>query len=291
MITAFLIGMAIGFIGGALAFRNNQNKANELEAKAKSLLPALIVGLFLVACSSVLPPAAPKGETMAELGKSQASTDDKVSAAVAAAADFNDKGNPPAVKAELKVAAAFLPEVKPGELVLAQTRATSPDGAKAYEGIFAEAAKVKKEKEAIWAKMEVERQAAEAKMKEQQNAIAQLKADVEKAKAEGEKNLYTMGAIGLFLVGAVLMAFQRYTAGGAVMLAGLLCGAVPDIKGSPYFMWIIGIFLAAIAGITIWVVYKRAKHNIDETIADDARQNAIEDAKAHLSSDAEKPKE
>ena len=221
---------------------------------------------------------------MAELNKSQASTDDKVSAAVAAAADFNDKGNPPAVKAELKVAAAFLPEVKPGELLIAQTRATSPDGQKAYEGILAEAAKAKKDKEAVWAKMEQERAAAEAKMKEQQNAIESLKAEVIKAKAEGEKNLYTMGAIGLFLVGAVLMAFQRYTAGGAVMLAGLLCGAVPDIKGSPYFMWIIGTFLASIAAITIWVVWKRAKHNIDEQAVADAikDEKAIEDAKAKL---------
>lgn len=235
--------------------------------------------ILLVACSNVLPPAAPDAGTIAAMSKSQGSTDDKVAAAVAAASDANDKGNPPAVKAELKVAAAFLPEVKPGELILAQQRAASNDP-KAYEGILAEAAKAKKEKEALMAKMEQERAANEAKMKEQASAIAQLKLDVEKAKAEGEKNLYTMGAIGLFLVGAVLMAFQRYTAGGAVMLAGLLCGAVPDIKGSPYFGWVIGIFLGGIAGITLWVVYKRAKHNIDETITDDARQNAIEDAKA-----------
>jgi|GEM_PF-3556721 len=246
----------------------------------RSLL-AVAALVFLAACSHVLPPAAPSASTMAELNKSQASTDDKVSAAVAAAADFNDKGNPPAVKAELKVAAAFLPEVKPGELILAQARATSPEGQKAYEGILAEAAKAKKDKEAVWAKMEAERAAAEAKLKEQQNAIETLKAEVIKAKAEGEKNLYTMGAISLFLVGAVLMAFQRYTAGGAVMLAGLLCGAVPDIKGSPYFMWIIGTFLAAIAAITIWVVYKRAKHNIDEQAVADAikDEKAIEDAK------------
>lgn len=245
----------------------------------RNLLIASII-VLLAACSSVLPPAAPSGATMAELNKSQASTDDKVAAAVAAASDFNDKGNPPAVKAELKVAAAFLPEVKPGELILAQQRAVSPDGPKAYEGILAEAAKAKKDKEAAWAKMEQERAIAEAKMKEQAGAIEALKADVAKAKAEGEKNLYTMGAIGLFLVGAVLMAFQRYTAGGSVMLAGLLCGAVPDIKGNPYFAWVIGIFLGSIAAITIWVVYKRAKHNIDETITDDARENAIEDAKA-----------
>lgn len=242
----------------------------------RRILPFIAALILLAACSHVLPPAAPKAESMAELNKSQASTDDKVAAAVAAASDFNDKGNPPAVKAELKVAAAFLPEVKPGELILAQQRATSPEGPKAYEGILAEAAKVKKEKEAIWAKMESERLAAETKMKEQQGAIESLKAEVEKAKAEGEKNMYTMGAVGLFVVGAVLMGFGRYTAGGAVMLSGLLCGAVPTIHSSPYFGWIIGSFLAAIAGITLWVIWKRAKHNVDEqAIAD-----AIKDEKA-----------
>jgi membrane protein implicated in regulation of membrane protease activity len=244
----------------------------------KHIFVALALLALVAGCKSSLPPAAPNAGTMAELNKSQSSADDKVSAAVAAASEANDKGNPPAVKAELKVAAAFLPEVKPGELLVANQRVESKDP-KAYEGILADALKIKKEKELVWAKMESERAANESKMKEQQNAIAQLKADVEKAKAEGEKNLYTMGAIGLFLVGAVLMGFSRYTAGGAVMLAGLLCGAVPDIKGSPYFAWVIGIFLASIAGITVWVVFKRAKHNLDDKIADDARQNAIEDAK------------
>lgn len=239
----------------------------------------LFLAILFVGCKSVLPPAAPDAGTMEALNKSQSSADDKVSAAVAAASDANDKGKPKAVKAELSVAAAFLPEVKPGELILAKNRADAGDP-KSYEAIIAEAIKLKKDKEAVWAKMEAERAANESKMKEQESKIQSLHNEVAKAKAEGEKNLYTMGAIGLFLVGAVLMAFSRYTAGGAVMLAGLLCGAVPDIKGSPYFAWVIGLFLGSIALITVWVVYKRAKHNIDEQITDDARQNAIEDAKA-----------
>lgn len=249
----------------------------------------LLLGILFVGCKSALPPAAPDAGTIAALNKSQSSTDDKVSAAVAAASDANDKGKPTAVKAELSVAAAFLPDVKPGELILAKTRAESGDP-KSYEAIIAEAIKLKKDKEAVWAKMEAERAANESKMKEQDAKIKSLNEEVVKAKAEGEKNLYTMGAIGLFLVGAVLMAFSRYTAGGAVMLAGLLCGAVPDIKGSPYFAWVIGLFLGSIAIITIWVVYKRAKHNIDEKVLDDARQNAIEDAKAKtLPPDEPKP--
>ena len=255
----------------------------------KVLTSLLLLGILFVGCKSALPTAAPDAGTIAALNKSQSSTDDKVSAAVAAASDANDNGKTTAVKAELSVAAAFLPEVKPGELVLAKNRAASGDP-KSYEAIIAEAIKLKKDKEAVWAKMEAERAANESKMKEQDAKIKSLHEEVAKAKAEGEKNLYTMGAIGLFLVGAVLMAFSRYTAGGAVMLAGLLCGAVPDIKGSPYFAWVIGLFLGSIAIITIWVVYKRAKHNIDEKIVDDARQNAIEDAKAKtLPPDEPKP--
>lgn len=255
----------------------------------KAFLALFLVCLLFAGCKSALPPAAPNAETIQQLNKSQSSADDKVSAAVAAASDANDKGKPAAVKAELSVAASFLPEVKPGELILAKNRAESGDP-KSYEAIIAEAIKLKKDKEAVWAKMESERAANESKMKEQDAKIKSLQDEVVKAKAEGEKNLYTMGAIGLFLVGAVLMGFSRYTAGGAVMLAGLLCGAVPDIKGSPYFAWVIGLFLGSIALITVWVVYRRAKHNIDETIIDDARQNAIEDEKAKTPpSDEPKP--
>lgn len=38
---AFLIGLAIGFVAGALVFRNNASKAASAEAKAKSILDAL----------------------------------------------------------------------------------------------------------------------------------------------------------------------------------------------------------------------------------------------------------
>lgn len=39
--TAFLIGLAIGFIGGLLVFRNNAAKAAKLEDKGKTLLDVL----------------------------------------------------------------------------------------------------------------------------------------------------------------------------------------------------------------------------------------------------------
>ncbi|CAB5217977.1 hypothetical protein UFOVP201_39 [uncultured Caudovirales phage] len=234
-----------------------------------------LIALFVVGCHSSLPPAAPNASTIDALNKSQASSDDKIAAAVAAASDANDKGNPPAVKAELSVASAFLPDVKPGELLIAKKRIETNDP-KAYESMIAEGIRLKKEKELVWAKMESERAANESKMKEQQSAIESLKDELVKAKSDAEKNLYTMGAIGLFVVGAVLMAFSRFMAGGCVMLAGLLCGAVPDIKGSVYFMWIIGTFLAALAVIAIWFLWKRAKHNVEETEI----QDQIADAKA-----------
>lgn len=39
--TAFLIGLAVGFVAGLLVFRNNAAKAAKLEDKGKTLLDAL----------------------------------------------------------------------------------------------------------------------------------------------------------------------------------------------------------------------------------------------------------
>lgn len=41
MITAFLVGLLVGAILGALVFRNNAAKAAKLEDKGKTLLDAL----------------------------------------------------------------------------------------------------------------------------------------------------------------------------------------------------------------------------------------------------------
>jgi hypothetical protein len=41
MITAILISLVVGFIAGALVFRKHASKANELEAKGKSILDVL----------------------------------------------------------------------------------------------------------------------------------------------------------------------------------------------------------------------------------------------------------
>jgi len=38
---AFLIGLAIGFVAGALVFRKHASKVSELEAKGKAALDAL----------------------------------------------------------------------------------------------------------------------------------------------------------------------------------------------------------------------------------------------------------
>lgn len=39
---AFLIALLIGFVAGALVFRNNAKKASDLEQKSKSILDALM---------------------------------------------------------------------------------------------------------------------------------------------------------------------------------------------------------------------------------------------------------
>lgn len=41
MIISFLLGLVIGFIAGLLVFRKHASKANELEAKGKSILDVL----------------------------------------------------------------------------------------------------------------------------------------------------------------------------------------------------------------------------------------------------------
>lgn len=38
---AFLIGLLLGFVAGALVFRKHAGKASELEAKSRSILDAL----------------------------------------------------------------------------------------------------------------------------------------------------------------------------------------------------------------------------------------------------------
>jgi hypothetical protein len=195
------------------------------------------------------------------VGKKEDKLESRTAAAVSVAKTNADK--PEVVRAELTVAEAGLPKPSAEDLAYAQARALKADP-KAYEANVANATAARADINAMWVKLEAEqKQNAEAlaKMVEQ---IDTLKKQVDEAKKEGQRNLYTLVAAGMMVLGGLAVAFGRVMIGAGLLLSGVCIGAVPYLLDSPWFLPSVGgLFLLGLilGGWHIYSGHTKADHN------------------------------
>ena len=214
----------------------------------------LVMSLLLAGCATTppVPEPVPQEGTLDVVGKKEEKLESRTSAAVAVAKENAD--TPAIVRAELSIAQAGLPVPTPEDLAFAKARAAKADP-KQYEANAANAAKAKADIDAMWSKMEAEQRANAEVMSEMAKHIEALKQQLEQAKRDGQRNLYTLVAAGMMVIGGVAFAFGRLMIAAGFLVSGFCIGAVPFLLDSAWFLPSVGgVFLLGLL-IGGWHLY------------------------------------
>ena len=216
----------------------------------------LVFALLLAGCSTApapTPDPVPAQGTLDVVGKKEDKLESRTAAAVAVAKTNADK--PEVVRSELSVAEAGLPPPSAADLLYAQARAAKQDP-KAYEASVASAVKAKADIDAMWDKLETEQKENAEAMSKMVGEIDTLKKQVDEAKKEGQRNLYTLVAAGMMVLGGFAIAFGRVMIGAGLLLSGVCIGAVPFLLDSVWFLPAVGgVFLLGLL-VGGWHVYR-----------------------------------
>ena len=223
-----------------------------------------LMSLALVSCTSK-PEPDPLPSTgvdeLTKVGEKIDKADSRVAAAVTVAVENSDK--PEVVKAEGKVALAYLPAPTEEDVAFARARALKNDQ-KAYQAQMDYATKLKAEVETMWAKAESDALKSKADIQALKEKNKELLGEVEKAKKEASDNAWTLTGAGLAVIGALATAFAGPRIGIPLLLSGAFCGSIPFIIDSEYFAWISGTTLAIAAALISWRLYDYIKDKNNE---------------------------
>jgi hypothetical protein len=200
----------------------------------------LVISFLLAGCATTpapTPDPVPAQGTLDVVGKKEDKLESRTAAAVSVAKTNADQ--PAIVRAELTVAEAGLPKPSAEDLAYAQARALKADP-KAYEANVANAAAARADINAMWAKLEAEQKQNAEVMSKMLEQIDTLKKQVDEAKKEGQRNLYTLVAAGMMVLGGFAIAFGRVMIGAGLLVSGVCIGAVPYLLDSPWFLPSVG---------------------------------------------------
>ena len=224
----------------------------------------LVTILLLVGCATAPTPGpVPSAgvDALGEIGKDQDKIDGRVAGALVAIEVNAEK--PAVVKAEAKLAQAYLPPASEGDKAFALARATAQDP-KAYVDQTEYARKFLSRLTTEWEKAEVLAKQNAAEIQALKNENAKLKEDLVRVEKEGDRKIWTLTGAVLVVAGGLAMAFVGIKKGAPLLLAGAFAGSVPYIIDSPWFAWIAGSTLAVAAGLLIWVAFDKARDAVNE---------------------------
>lgn len=220
--------------------------------------------VLLVGCATtsdlLKQPEAPTAANIVEtVGKEWDKADQKVAASITVARENATK--PDVVKAETGVALSYLPTPTEEELALARLRATKADQSD-YAAAQAYGKKLLAQIDSNWAKMEADQKEAKRVSDLKDAKINELTSEMERVKAEASKNIWTITGAALAVIGGLACAFASPRIGIPILLAGAFCGAIPFIIDSPYFGYIAGGTLLAVAGLGVYWLWDKVRDSV-----------------------------
>lgn len=227
----------------------------------KFILPAI----FLVACATTPEPEpnpspAPSVGDLVKVGEKVDRSEQLAAAAITVAVEHADK--PGVVKAEGKVALAYLVPATEPDIALARARAStaSPE---AYSKQLVEAKQLQDKIESLWSKAEADAKKSEVDIQALKNRNSELLKEVDRVKQEASQNIWSLTGAALVIGGGLACAFASVRIGIPIIATGLLAAAVPFIIDSQYFSIVIGTTLSASAALAIWWMYDKVRDNIN----------------------------
>jgi hypothetical protein len=210
----------------------------------------------------VQPPAPTKPDAVQTLGKDLDKTDHRVASALVAIEKNADK--PKVVVAESRLAQSYLPPPPEADVAFAVARATKADPidyAKQMEFGRKLATAVNK----AWEKLEADQKEAARVSGLKDARIKQLEEELDRVKKDKDAQWWTMAGVAVAVAGAFAAALVSPKVGATLILSAGAIGAFPHVVDLSWFKWIAGGFLAALAGLGIWVAYDAARDQVNES--------------------------
>ena len=220
--------------------------------------------LFLASCVTTekTPASATDPANVSKLGDKIDTTEARAAAAVTVAIEQADK--PEVVKAEGKVALAYLPAPSEADIAFARERASRGD-LEAYAAQITYAKKLQAEVNKMWDKMESDNLRNLAEIKELKLRNEQLALSLEKVKTDADRKFWTMLAGGMFCIGALVCALFSWKAGATLIFLSTVAGSIPVIQGSPYFLPIVLTAIGIALSFGLWVLWDKARDKVNES--------------------------
>ena len=217
--------------------------------------PLVIALLALTGCSTLRPelpkqPDAPTKESVvATLGQDLDKTDHRVASALVAIERNADK--PKVVVAESRLAQSYLPVPPENDVAFAVARAAKGSEVD-YKKQMEFGRQLATAVTVAWDRLEKDQAEAKRVSSLKDTRIAELTAEVERVKAEGSKNVWTLLGAGLFAAGALTTTFLGPRLGVPLLACAALAGSVPFIYDSPAFMWVVIGTMTIACGLLLW---------------------------------------
>jgi len=217
----------------------------------------VITLLALTGCPTTTPDTAGTGTPTADLGTLGTQidkADQRVAASIAVASENADK--PGVVKAELGVAASYLPKADAQHIDYVRNRVARANPEE-YKRAEEAGRKLLAVIDANFAKAEQDAAKNKAALDNANKQITALKAEVEQVRTEGVRNAFAVAAGICFLAALAMALLGQYLRAGAAFLIGGAIGSLPFVFNSPYFLPAVG--LVVVVGLILgWLQFRKS---------------------------------
>jgi hypothetical protein len=190
---------------------------------------------------------------MSKIGSQIDKSDQRVAASIAVAAENSDK--PGVVKAELGVAASYLPrpDAQAVDYVRNRVARANPEE---YRRAEEAGRKLMAVIETNWAKAEQDAAKNKAALDNANKQIAALKVEIEQVRTEGVRNAFAVAAGICFLASLAMALLGQYMRSVAALVIGGAIGGLPFVFNSLYFVPAVG-FLAVVGLSLVWLHFRK----------------------------------
>ena len=194
---------------------------------------------------------------MSKLGNQIDKSDQRVAASIAVASENADK--PGVVKAELGVAAAYLPKADAQHIDYVRNR-VARNNPEEYKRAEEAGRRLLAVIDANWAKAQKDAEVNKTALDNANKQITALKAEVEKVRTEGMHNAFMVAAGACFLASLAMALLGQYIRSVSALVIGGAIGALPFLFATTYFVPVVTgtvVLLCIALGVYGWTQFRK----------------------------------